>query len=130
MDRRGLATSLLGLVAIVAPSLWTAASADVVNLYNFNVTLNGPTAFTDNFTTGTLNGGSCTVLPAGPSYSDGTTALYQVIGKVTEAGAPPTLLDTAQGALLTQSPPFLPWSVATSSRCLPVRQVQGSRTFR
>ena len=51
------------------------------------------------------------VLPAGPNYSDSTTAFYQIIGTLQETGTPPTskaVLNTAQGALLTQSPPFLP----------------------
>jgi hypothetical protein len=103
--------SIIGLVALFTPGLRAVASADVVNLYNFNVaTLNGSTpttVFNDNFGQNqTLSGPSGgAVQPAGPTYSDATTALYVVIGTVTETGASPTLLDTAQGALLTQSSP-------------------------
>jgi hypothetical protein len=97
--------------ALVPAALFTlgflsTASADVVDLHNFDVTLNGSTVFTDNFTTGTLAGGSGTVLPAGPTYSDGSTALYQVIGTLQETGTPPAskaVLDSAQGALVAQS---------------------------
>jgi hypothetical protein len=97
--------------ALVPAALFTlgflsTASADVIDLHNFDVTLNGSTVFTDNFSTGTLAGGSGAVLPAGPSYSDGSQALYQVIGTLQETGAPPTskaVLDTAQGALVAQS---------------------------
>ena len=116
--------SIFGLVALFTPGLLAVASADVVNLYNFNVaTLNGSTpttVFNDNFSQNqTLSGPSSgAVLPARPTYSDGTTALYAVIGTVTETGASPTLLDTAQGALLTQSSPgSTPRSRPTSSRC-------------
>jgi hypothetical protein len=113
MHRQSLISCALGLAALFAPGSLTAASADVVGLYNFNVTqtLNGNTVpvFTDTFSANqVLSGGTGTVLPAGPLYSDITAALYQVIGTVTETGAPPTVLDTTQGAHLTQSPPFLP----------------------
>jgi hypothetical protein len=108
MNRWPRISGILGLAALFTPGLVTAASADVVNLYNFGVTLNGNTVFTDNFSTGTLNGGSGTVLPAGPKYSDGSLALYQVIGTVTETGGPPTLLNTALGAQVTQSGQFNP----------------------
>jgi hypothetical protein len=97
--------------AIFVAGCLHAASADVVNLYNLDVTLNGITVFTDNFSTGTLNGGSGTVLPAGPTYSNGSTALYQVIGTLQETGAPPTskaVLDTALGAQVTQTGQFSP----------------------
>jgi hypothetical protein len=111
MHRQSLISCALGLAALFTPGFLPAASADVVNLYNFNVaTLNGSTSttvFNDTFSQNqTLSGPSSgAVLPAGTTYSDGTTALYAVIGTVTETGASPTLLDTAQGALLTQSSP-------------------------
>jgi hypothetical protein len=99
--------------ALVPAALFTLgflkpASADVVDLHNFDVTLSGNPVFTDSFSTGTLSGGSGTVLPAGPTYSDGSTALYQVIGTLQETGTPPAtkaVLDSAQGALLAQSSP-------------------------
>ena len=111
MNRWPRITGIFGLAALFTPGLVAAASADVVNLYNFGVTLSGNTVFTDNFSTGTLNGGSGAVLPAGPQYSDGTTALYQVIGTLPETGTPPTskaTLDTALGAQVTQSGQFQP----------------------
>jgi hypothetical protein len=108
MHHKSLISCALGLAALLTPGFLTAASADVVNLYNFGVTLNGNTVFFDNFNTGTLSGGSGTVLPAGPTYSDGSLALYQVIGTLQETGIPSAtkaVLDTAQGALLAQSSP-------------------------
>jgi hypothetical protein len=108
-------TPILALAAVFTPGFLTAASADVVNLYNLNVALSGNPVitnpvFTDTFSANqVLAGGAGTVLPAGPNYSDGSQALYQVIGTVTETGASPTLLDTAQGAQFTQSSPgFFP----------------------
>jgi hypothetical protein len=89
MHRQSLITCALGLAALFTPGFLPVASADVVNLYNFDVILNGNPVFTDNFSTGTLAGGSGLVLPAGPTYSDGSTALYQVIGTLQETGAPP-----------------------------------------
>jgi hypothetical protein len=105
-------TCALVPTALFALGFLKSASADVVDLHNFDVTLNGNTVFTDNFSTGTLAGGSGAVLPAGPTYSDGSTALYQVIGTLQQTGTPPAskaVLDSAQGALLTQnSPGFFP----------------------
>jgi hypothetical protein len=115
MARRSRFTRIVGLVGLLTPGFLTAASADVVNLYNFNVSaLNGSTPttlFNDNFSTGTLIGGSGTVLPAGPTYSDRSTALYQVIGTLPETGTPPAskaVLDTALGAQVTQTGQFNP----------------------
>jgi hypothetical protein len=71
------------------------------NFCNFGVTLNATQVFTDNFSTGTLSGGSGTVLP---------TALYQVVGTLPKTGPPPTrkaVLDTGLG---TQAEQFNPWS--------------------
>lgn len=110
MERR-FSTYVPALAAMFTAGFLTDASADVVNMYNFGVTLNGSSVFTDNFSTGTLNGGSGTVLSAGPKYSDGSTALYQVIGTLQETGAPPAskaVLNTAQGAQLIQSGQFFP----------------------
>src|SRR3974390_138854 len=90
MNRWPRITGIFGLAALFTPGLVAAASADVVNLYNFGVTLSGNTVFTDNFSTGRRAGGGGAVLPAGPQYSDGTTALYQVIGTLPETGTPPT----------------------------------------
>ena len=110
--KRRFSTYVPALAAVFTAGFLPDAFADVVNMYNLNVTLNGSPVFTDNFSTGTLNGGSGTVLPAGPTYSDGSLALYQVIGTVKETGAPPAsnaVLDTAQGAQFVQtSPGFFP----------------------
>jgi hypothetical protein len=77
-----------------------------------DVTLSGNPVFTDTFSTGTLAGGSGAVLPARPTYSDGSTALYAVLGTLQETGTPPAtkgVLDSAQGPLLTQNAPgFFP----------------------
>jgi hypothetical protein len=114
--RRLLTTWGFGLAAVLAPGFMTAASADVVNLYNLNVALSGNPVitnpvFTDSFNANkVLAGGKGAVLPSGLTYSDGTTpAFYQVIGTVTETGSSPTVLNTAQGGQFTQSSPgFFP----------------------
>ena len=116
MNRLPRITRVLGLTALLTPGLLTAASADVVNLYNLNVALSGNSVitnpvFTDTFSANqVLAGGTGTVLPSGLTYSNGTTpALYLVIGTVTETGSSPTVLNTAQGGQFTQSTPgFFP----------------------
>ncbi|HME19968.1 MAG TPA: PEP-CTERM sorting domain-containing protein [Acetobacteraceae bacterium] len=93
-----------------------AASADVVNLYNLNVALNGNPVitnpvFTDTFSANqVLAGGTGAVQPSGLNYSGTTTpALYLVIGTITETGSSPTVLNTAQGGQFIQSSPgFFP----------------------
>jgi hypothetical protein len=102
------------LAALFTPGFLTAASADVVNLYNLNVALSGDQAitnpvFTDTFSANqVLAGGTGAVLSSGLNYSDGTTpALYRVIGTVTETGSSPTVLNTAQGGTFVQSSPGL-----------------------
>ena len=114
--RRLLTTCGFSLAAMFAPGFLSAASADVVNLYNLNVALTGSPVitnpvFTDTFSANrVLAGGTGAVLPSGLTYSDGTTpALYQVIGTITETGSSPTVLNTAQGAQFIQSSPgFFP----------------------
>src|SRR3974390_1551237 len=57
MNRWPRITGIFGLAALFTPGLVAAASADVVNLYNFGVTLSGNTVFTDHFSQGTANRG-------------------------------------------------------------------------
>ena len=91
---------ILVLSTILTLGFLTAASADVVNIDNFAVTLNGVPLFSDSFGAGlTLagGGGTGTVLPSGMDFSNSTTqALYQVIGTLTEIGNK-GLLDSALG---------------------------------
>jgi hypothetical protein len=116
MHRQPLISCALCLAALVTLGLPTAASADVVSLYNFNVALSGNPAitnpvFTDTFSANqVLAGGTGTVLPSGLTYSNGTTpALYLVIGTLAETGSSPTVLNTAQGGQFAQSTPgFFP----------------------
>ena len=116
MDRRPLIASVLVLAALFTPGFLSAASADVVNLYNLNVALSGNPVitnpvFTDTFSANqVLAGGTSTVLPSGLTYSDGTTpAFYDVVGTITETGSSPTVLNTAQGGKFIQSSPgFFP----------------------
>ncbi len=110
MNCRPLLTGVLVLAAMFTPGFLTAASADVVNLYNLNVALSGNPVitnpvFTDTFSANqVLAGGTSTVLPSGLTYSDGTTpAFYDVVGTITETGSSPTVLNTAQGAQFKQS---------------------------
>jgi hypothetical protein len=107
---------ILGLATLFTSGLLTAASADVVNLYNLNVALSGNQVitnpvFTDTFSANqVLAGGTGAVLPSGLTYSDGTTqASYLVIGTLTETGSSPTVLNTAQGGQFIQTTPgFFP----------------------
>jgi hypothetical protein len=106
---------ILGLAALFTPGFVTAASADVVSLYNLNLALNGNSTitnpvFSDSFNGNqVLAGGTGAVLPAGPTYSDGIAAFYLVIGTVQETGSSPTVLNTAQGGQFIQTTPgFFP----------------------
>jgi hypothetical protein len=101
-------TRILVPAAVFALGFPTAASADVVNMHNFGLTLNGSTVFTDAFGVNqVLAGGNGTVLPSGSNFSNGSPGLYLVMGTVTEAGNK-AILDTAQGVHLVQTPPFFP----------------------
>jgi len=100
MNLRPLSTCILVLVAIVTLGFVKAASADVVTLDNFTVTLNGTTIFDDSFGAGlTLAGGNPpgAILPSGQNFSNGTPANYFVIGTVTETGNT-AILNSALGA--------------------------------
>lgn len=113
-------TPILGLAALFTPGFVTTASADVVDLSNLNVTLNGSPAFTDTFSTNqVLAGGTGTVLPSGLNYSGSTTpASYLVIGTVRETGSSPTVLNTAEGGQFIQTTPGSSrWSISMPSRC-------------
>jgi hypothetical protein len=109
--------------ALVPAALFTlgflrAASADVATMDDFAVTLNGGTVFNDTFSINqTLVGGFGGVVPSGLTFPDGSAALYSVLGTVTEAGHK-AILDTAQGALLIQTPPFFPQAKATGTTLL------------
>jgi len=100
MNLRPLSTCILVLAAIFTLGFVKAASADVVTLDNFTVTLNGTTIFDDSFGAGlTLAGGNPpgAILPSGQNFSNGTPANYGVIGTVTETGNR-AILDSALGA--------------------------------
>jgi hypothetical protein len=110
--RRLLTTSGFGLAAMFAPGLLTTASADVAHMDDFNLTgvsLTGtPFSYDDMFSLNqTLAGGPPpgTVLPSGVNFSDGSPGRYIVIGTLKETGNK-AVLDTAQGALVAQPPPF------------------------
>jgi hypothetical protein len=106
MDRRTLFNRTLVLVAIFSLSFLNTASADVVNMSDFGVTLNGGTVFDDTYAANQiLAGGAGTVLPSGANFPDGSPGLYLVMGTVTETGHH-AVLNTAQGDPLVQSPPF------------------------
>jgi hypothetical protein len=89
MKRRLTTARVPALAAMFTAGFLSAASADVVDLYNLNVALSGNPVitnpvFTDTFSANQiLAGGTGAVLPSGLTYSDGMTpALYQVIGTV------------------------------------------------
>jgi hypothetical protein len=108
-NRRSVIACILVLSTILTLGFLTAASADVVNIDNFAVTLNGvPLLFSDSFGAGqTLTGGNPPgkILPSGLNFANGTPANYGVIGTVTETGNK-GILDTALGAHVLQPPPF------------------------
>src|SRR5690242_10405694 len=102
-------TTILGLAALFTPGFLTPASADVIDLYNLNVTLNGSPAFTDSFSaTQVLAGGTGAVFPAGPglTYSDGTTqAFYAVMGRSGKPGVHRPCSTPRKGANSSRRPP-------------------------
>jgi hypothetical protein len=96
------------LAAMFTAGFLPGASADVVNMDNFNVTLINSPIFNDTFSANqVLAGGGLpgTVLPSGINFPDGSSANYQVTGTVTQIGGK-AVLDTAQGAQLVQPAPF------------------------
>jgi hypothetical protein len=109
MNRPPVIACILVLAPIFTLGFLTAASADVVHIDHFAVTLNSAPLFDDSFGAGlTLAGGS----PPGKPLSSGvnfsntpTQAKYQVIGTLTESGNK-GILDTALGAHVLQPPPF------------------------
>ncbi len=106
--RRPLTTCGFGLAAMFAPGFLTAASADVVYMDDFSLSLNSTTVFNDTFSLNqTLAGGAPpgTVLPSGVNFSDGSPGRYIIIGTLKETGNK-AMLDTAQGARVAQPPPF------------------------
>jgi hypothetical protein len=108
MNRPWFIAFFVVLAAIFTLGCLTAASADVVNIDHFAVTLNRAPLFDDSFGAGlTLAGGSPpgAILPSGVNFSTGTPANYGVIGTLTETGNKGTL-DTALGAHVLQPPPF------------------------
>ena len=108
MARWPAMTRIAAVNALFTLGLMTTASADVVTMDDFSLTLNGASAFNDTFGAGlTFAGGSGAVLPSGQTFSDGSPGFYSVIGTVTETGNK-AILDTALGAHLTQRPPFFP----------------------
>jgi hypothetical protein len=108
MNRPSVIVCIAVLAAIFTLGFLRAASADVVNIDHFAVTLNGAPLFDDSFGAGlTLAGGSPPgkVLPSGQNFSTGTPANYGVIGTLTETGNK-GILNSALGAHILQPPPF------------------------
>jgi hypothetical protein len=108
MKRRPSIAHIPVLAAVLASGYMTGASADVVTLDNFNLTLNSAPVFTDTFSQSqVLAGGGLPgkVLPSGINFPDGSSANFQVTGTVTQTGGK-AVLDTALGGQLIQPPPF------------------------
>jgi hypothetical protein len=108
MNRLSTIACIVVLAAIFTVGYLTAASADVVNIDHFAVTLGGAPLFDDSFgASQTLIGGNPPgkILPSGQNFSTGTPANYGVIGTLTETGGK-GILNTALGAHVLQPPPF------------------------
>jgi hypothetical protein len=86
------------------------AAASVVNLDEFAVVRDGITIFDDSFNRNiTLNAAGAPV-PSGMTFSDGTPANYFLQGSIPETTANngQAQLNTANGLLVAQPPPFIP----------------------
>ena len=86
------------------------ATPTTVNVDQFAVQLNTPLIFNDSFNSNTsLVGGTGALQPASVTFSDGTTANYFVHGTIpqTTANNGQATLNTANGTIQSQPPPFL-----------------------
>jgi hypothetical protein len=89
MNRPSVIVCFAVLAAIFTLGFLTAASAEIVTIDHFAVTLNNAPLFDDSFGAGlTLVGGNLPgkILPSGQNFSNGTPANYGVIGTLTETG--------------------------------------------
>ena len=105
-----LAVALLS-AAFVSEAYSLDAGATVVNFDEFAVTRDGTTLFQDSFDRSiTLDGGSGSLVPSGTTFSDGTPANYFVQGSIAETPANngQAQLNTANGIVVAQQPPFIP----------------------
>ena len=108
MTRRRLAAPIPVLAGIFALGSPMGASADVVDMYNFGVTLNNASIFNDTFSRNQVLTGPAAGQNqfSGINFPDGTSADYNVMGTVTETGTK-AILDTSLGAQVVQTSPFL-----------------------
>ncbi|MGH7091272.1 MAG: hypothetical protein ACREE4_02135 [Stellaceae bacterium] len=100
---------LLAGIAAIAGSGTAAATA--IQMDEFSVTRNGSPLFDDTFNQNTtLNGGAGSIVSSRVDYNGGSTANYFVRGAIPETTANngQALLDTANGVLIAQPPPFFP----------------------
>jgi len=100
---------LAGIALAVHPA---AAEATVVNVDEFSVMRNGGALFDDTFSANTtLSGGNGTILPSGVSFNGDGPANYFVGGTIPETTANngQATLNTANGVLIPQPPPFIPF---------------------
>jgi hypothetical protein len=102
---------LAALTIAAAPLSSTAVAAPTrVNVDEFQVTLGGTTVFDDSFASNTeLVGGAGALQPASVTFAGGGTANYFVHGSIpqTTANGGQATLDTANGTLQSQPPPFI-----------------------
>lgn len=104
----------LPAVLALAAAAWIGASgpaaATSISVDQFYVT-NGPVSFNDTFARNTILTGNGTPVASGVNFNGGgTPANYVVYGTIPEstANGGQALLDTANGLLTPQPPPFLP----------------------
>lgn len=110
--------SLLLAVGVTFCGQAGTAAATVVNADELSVTRNGSVIFDDSFNRNTtLNGGAGTIVPSGTTFSDGSTASYFVRGSIPETTANngQAILNSANGVLIPQPPPFLPFIQQTNA---------------
>jgi hypothetical protein len=102
------ATSVFVLAAAAFFGQPGVATATVVNADEFSVTLNGSALFNDSFSQNTtLNSGS--FVPSGVNFNGDGQANYFVRGSVPETTANngQATFNTANGAVISQPPPFI-----------------------
>ncbi len=106
----GLGALTIAWVVALLPST-AIATPTTVNIDEFSVLRGGvPPIFDDSFaSSSTLVGGSGAFQPASVTFSDGSTANYFVRGMIpqTTANNGQATLDTANGIVLSQPPPFI-----------------------
>jgi hypothetical protein len=107
MTGRSFVCHIAVSATILALGSVSGASADVVDMDSFGVTLNAASIFNDTFSTNQVLTGPAAGQNqfSGINFPDGSAADYNVMGTVTETGSK-AVLDTALGTQVVQTSPF------------------------